>query len=308
MLFAIIIGAFIVFAAIYSSNRVGQSQEKKSNTILAKEISILTDSLQGGYASSAVNRINLGQEVILKNRCKDERMNESGGSLDFGSNYLSLSNIKNQKQGEDGFEIKITDKYLFSEKQIQTSKLSVFSFSFNFPFKVSDFLIILGNQDYYCFQDAPDFVMSDLKNISNILFENCSKEEFISVCFDSDNCDISVYSGQTSFLEKYKIGTVKKQGKLLKYSQDLIYAAIFSDPEIYQCGVNRLIYRASILSQVYSEKANLLDLRGCNNKLQDEINNYQQILKESNYEDLFSLNSFSQELNSKNENTLCEAW
>jgi hypothetical protein len=52
----------------------------------------------------------------------------------------------------------------------------------------------------------------------------------------------------------------------------LLYAAIFSDPTIYSCNVQRLLRRLSNITDIYLEKAKLLDTRRCDmQKIGDEL-------------------------------------
>ena len=50
----------------------------------------------------------------------------------------------------------------------------------------------------------------------------------------------------------------------MHYSDNsLMYAAIFSDPQVYECQLKRLMKRGRQLSQLYIEKANLVAREEC---------------------------------------------
>ena len=47
----------------------------------------------------------------------------------------------------------------------------------------------------------------------------------------------------------------------------LMYAAIFSNSEIYECQIKRLMQRVENLALLYEDKANFVSKRGCNSNL-----------------------------------------
>jgi hypothetical protein len=97
-------------------------------------------------------------------------------------------------------------------------------------------------------------------SIKNIKIGNCSSSD-IKVCFGQDSsCDVIVtplclenchydYGG-------YEYGKIKKGTKSVEYySSALLYAGIFSSPDIYECNVKRLMQRASAQCSLLSEKS-----------------------------------------------------
>ena len=88
----------------------------------------------------------------------------------------------------------------------------------------------------------------------------------IKVCFSSNpDCDIEVIdydNGQ---------GYVRKANRNLYFTQGLLYGAIISSPEFYECNVKRMIARVSSLSQIYLDKEKLMNLRNCNSDLETEL-------------------------------------
>ena len=87
-----------------------------------------------------------------------------------------------------------------------------------------------------------------------------------TVCFDQLGCDVSVNTQGR---------IVSKNGEDVYYEDDgLMLAAIFSDSEIYECQLKRLLKRAGELGAVYSRKAAYLDGSGCSNNLIQDLQAY----------------------------------
>ena len=66
---------------------------------------------------------------------------------------------------------------------------------------------------------------------------------------------------------KIKLLYVEKEGKTLYYEGPLIYAALFSTPEVYECNVKRLMLRLASLCSIYRDKIKILQKRECNSLL-----------------------------------------
>ena len=99
----------------------------------------------------------------------------------------------------------------------------------------------------------------------------CERDS-VSVCFQSNGCDINVKgtcTGQECKGDFYKNGIVEKNNTQLYYTSGLLYGAIFSSPENYQCNVKRLVRKLGYVSEVYSEKSRLSANR-CNTGLQPD--------------------------------------
>jgi len=131
---------------------------------------------------------------------------------------------------------------------------------FEFPFKVSDLIYLTSKERGYCFFQPPREIKEELSDLNqeNILVEDdACPENSIKVCFTSSDgsCDINVDRFQKS---------VEKRGEVMYYETDsLMYAAVFSDKNIYECQVKRLMKRTSELAKLYDEKQQLLMKQGC---------------------------------------------
>ncbi|NCO11650.1 hypothetical protein GW924_03540, partial [Candidatus Pacearchaeota archaeon] len=129
-------------------------------------------------------------------------------------------------------------------------------------------------------------------NISESL-EKC-KPESIKVCFSSFDRDCDKKVSQTDVDGLY-------------YEEGLVYAAIFSDAEVYECQVRRLIKRTSELAEIYAKKSEFLAGKGCSSNLAGDLGRYSSLLGEfENSGDLRVVKSNSEEIEDKNERLSCE--
>lgn len=253
-LFAIVAGAFILFSAIYATINLTRSSQYAGNTILVKQLGIIFNPLETGIASGKSTSVSFVDETRIYNRCYRD------GS--FGSQGFSLS----QKSGvlkewpESGAETRINNKYVFSEKLEQGKKIYFFSKPFEMPFKVSEVIFLTTRE--FCFKNAPDYVEDEVSrlNLGNIKLDNCTGEE-VEVCFDS-SCEISVYP---------TLGYTIKNGETLNFEGSLMYASIFSDPEIYECNVERLMKRIQQLAYLYRDEVSFISTRGCGDAMSSSV-------------------------------------
>jgi len=302
-LFAILAGGAILFLAIWGALKIGDTERYKTDTEVAKTISIITDPLQAGFADGSFGSITFKQETKLNNDCSSEGQ--------FGKNIISVATRSNigDEWNFPGGAISIYNKYLFSDNSATGNVFYVFSKPFYFPYEISD-LIFITVEDY-CFIDAPNEIADEILNmkIPNFFVENCT-EKSLKVCFGTEkDCDIQVSGSCTGECDtKYDEGKVSKNGHELEYTGNLMYAAIFSDEEIYACNVKRLMNRASIIADVLVEKTDLMDSRQCNTNLKSDLIFWSVATFEKTAGDLSSLNVLAKEMNSKNKKELCGVW
>jgi len=119
---------------------------------------------------------------------------------------------------------------------------------------------LTSSDDVYCFTGAPTEIKEEISNLNqgNLIVENCTKGS-IKVCFKGGTCNIEV---------DYSDGEVRK-GKDIFYfsgmndSNALMYAAIFSDKEVYECQVKRLMLRLKQLALIYYDKEIITRASSC---------------------------------------------
>jgi hypothetical protein len=191
----------------------------------------------------------------------------------FGSQEIGIASSGfGDKWNKPTYGKKQYNKYIFSDEVEEGKEFYVFVKSFNLPFKVSDIFILTSKK--YCFINAPEGGVKDeleRLNPGNLNFtdagSDCPKGSK-KVCFSgSSGCDMAVY-GEYGF----KQGYVSKDGKNMEYIGPLLYGAIFSSPEVYNCNVNRLKMRTVRLASVYRDEIKILERAGCNSQLEMPLN------------------------------------
>ena len=257
-LFAIIAGAAILIAAIFLSTKIMGIGQKTSGAetqrLIENELSLFETSSE----SAIVKKFEFGVDTQLFFDC-----NSNGN---FGKQYIGAIHKRFNKWPEEPLQHEMTSsisRYVFSEQAIQGKKFSLISKPFSPAFKISDAIYFVSLQDTYCFVDAPQEIQEEirdlgLENLENAEGKNRCSEESITVCFNSEsNCDIQVSEMQNKIV---------KEGKTFYFLSDsLMYAAIFSDKELYDCNVKRLMLRADSLLNLYLRKSEMLFSKACVN-------------------------------------------
>jgi len=251
-LFAIIVGAIILFFAIYASVKLINTEESVSLTQAGQEISVLLNPLETGFGEEKTTPLSIAVESKVNNIC-----NEFG---EFGEQEIRVSQKTSGKWTDTGLGSISYNKYIFSNASVQGKDFYLFSKPFNFPFKVSDLIFLTSTKDSYCFADAPEEIREELAGLgqANLFIENCP-EESINVCFGADSgCDVIVNENQKS---------VEHAGDgrgLVYYETDaLMYAAIFSETDIYECQMKRLMKRLEAMALLYHDKEAVISGAGC---------------------------------------------
>jgi hypothetical protein len=299
-IFAILAGAFILFITIFAIVKMTGVINQGRNTEMAASIGVLLNPLESGLESAKKSLIKTQIETRIYGDCISSTSNNY-----FGEQTIRISEKNYNTWGNTGLDTNIQNKYLFSENYVEGKNFYIYSKSFDFPFKVADLLYLTSNSSSYCFLDSPERIEDEMKNslnAPNIFFENCPGES-TRVCFSTGtNCDVVVRENQKS---------VRKNGESVYYEGDaLMYAAIFSSKEIYECQITRLMKRAEQLSLIYKEKSDLLSQReGCNSEITTDLillRQKERALVSSS--DLFSLMGNVESLEIKNSNEECRLW
>jgi hypothetical protein len=250
-LFAIIAGIVIIFLAIYLSSKLINVQQTTISAETGQQIGILLDPLETSFESAQTTSITIPAETRINNIC------DSSGA--FGKQFIQLDQQSFNKWVKTNINVGFENKYLFSDSQVQGKKFYIFSKPFNLPFKIADLMYITSSNVRYCFFNSPDEITNEISqlNQSNIIVGNCSVGD-IKICFGNDNCDINVDLNSNS---------VEKNGSLMYFGSTdetaLMYAAIFSDKDIYECQVKRLMSRLNEISSLYIDKELITEKKGC---------------------------------------------
>ncbi len=249
-IFAIIIGTFILFLAIFFVTKMMSSEQTQLDATTAKQISILMNPLETGFESEKTTTMILPSGTRIINRCNNIGV--------FGTQKIKVSQKIFNKWTETDTEISSHNKYIFSDKFVEGKKFYLSSMVFEYPFKVADLIFLTSKE--YCFLDVPEEIKNKIPNQENIKTEKekCS-EESVKVCFDyGSDCDIEV---------NYPMKYVEKEGEKLYFTGNLIYGAIFADKEIYECQIKRLMQRVEQLASLYEEKSSFLSQKNCDSGL-----------------------------------------
>jgi len=274
-LFAIIVGAVIIFISIYATTSLINTSRTEIDAKTAAQLGILLTPVETNLEESKYALITFPDETRVFNKCQ-ERGN-------FGRQIISTSvrsGVGKEFQ-EPGVESFFFNKYLFSKDIEQGKKLYLLVKPFKMPYKVAD--LIFASSENYCFVNPPDDIEDEITDLNPKNMQISNSEEECSprsniVCF-ANGCegDINVNLGSQS---------VVKGGRTLYYEGPLIYGAIFADPEIYECQVTRLMKRTSELAHLYAEKTEFLSGKGCSSGLANDLRNFASVVQINSSNDL----------------------
>ncbi len=268
-LFAIIVGAVVIFLAIYISSQYIKTARIEQDTKLGKELGIILTPIETDLEASKITKISMPQETRIYNECQ-----ETGT---FGLQKISTATKSlNDKWDQQGLASSFSNKYLFSEKIIEGKDYTVFSKSLEMPFKIADIMYIWPTKEEFCFVNPPRLIEEEMQDLqTNVNVTSSASEcprEAKKVCFTTSGCDIDVSLDASGKIK----GSLKKKLSNRVYFEGSIflYASIFSDPEIYECQLKRLMKRASELSLLYYSKSLFLTPKGCSSNLEIDLADY----------------------------------
>jgi hypothetical protein len=292
-IFASLVGAVVLFLAVYISVKLINQGETEIDIKAGKEIGILLNPLETGFQSGQTTFITMGAETRIYNECTEKG--------NFGEQIIKVSQLSFKKWTDTNTRASFQNKYIFSKNYSEGKKFYIFSKPFEMPFKVADLVYISSSNEKYCFLDAPEKIKEELNSLNqeNIEVEDCSNNS-IKVCFAyGSSCDIKA---------DYTTHIVAKKSDRLHFETDaLMYAAIFSEKAIYECQVKRLMKRTEQLSYIYRDKASLVSEKECNSNLNlASLAAVATSLEDSR--DLIVVNNIAEEIEQDNELADCRLW
>lgn len=310
-IFAMIVGAVILFLAIFATARYVNMQRYQYDTELAAKLSVLLNPVESSIASSIATKIDFPVKTRLQLSCVYSGIGREDMKI------ATMSTLGDKWQ-EYGATQNIYNKYVFSSFQ-EGKTLYIFSKPFEMPFKITELIYaVMGD---YCFVNPPDDVLYELKelNMSNIYsayeLSECRKSSK-TVCFQNSACDVNVFGQCFSSCDSiYDYGIVESKQdsgtEIVDYTGlPLMYAAVFSDADLYKCNVKRLMYRLSLVSKLYAEKAKLLDARGCGTgTLRDKLSTLSlQALSISKTDNIPLITEISKQVENVNNGMVCSVF
>ena len=297
-IFAIIVGAVIIFLGIYAATKMIGAERKVTDTEVAKQIDILLNPLSTGLEEGKTAIIQFSSETRIYNDCTLNGV--------FGEQKISAatkSSIGGEAWTNQGFSSKSLNKYVFSDKIVEGKNLVVFSKPFSMPYKVGDLIFIWGDKEKFCFVNAPREIKEEIMNLKPKNIEiNDSKvkcgRNSTKVCFAESGCDVDVSLAQNK---------VSKNGKTLYYEGNLIYGAIFGDADLYECQVMRLMKRDAELAKIYKLKSESLTPKGCSSNLEGQLSAFgKKAFEMKGSGELNGLSLMAEEIRKKNDDLVCE--
>lgn len=299
-LFAILVGATFIFLAIYAANSLIGSERQVLDTQAAQQLESLLNPLETSIETLAKPRdLIFPAESRILVGC-DEDPEYSSSTL-----QVQISSALGQKWENNGYENKLYSKYIFASKENQGKRFASIVLPFNLPYKIGQFTIIWSEPK--CLVNPTQEIAKAFGNTTyNIIIkENAASCPVKSerICFESSDevCDVTVDSANRR---------VRKGSKNLFYEGNLIYAAIFSDPEIYECNLRRLNQKRIYLSQLMAAKSQLIEttsLTGCSRTIQSSLISYSKI-NYNNSRNLAYLFDEANKLEKQNDPLQCELW
>ena len=286
-LFAIIVGAVIIFIAVFATTSLIKTSKTESDTKVAAQLGILLNPIETSLEEGKYSKIIFPEATKIFNDC-DSRGN-------FGTQFISasVSSGIGERFQEPEIRNSFFNKYLFSDKIEEGKELHVFVKPFKMPYKIADLVFASAND--FCFVNPPGEIEDEVESLGlenvriNASVGEC-KRGSKKVCFGSqNNCDVVV---------DLNLQTVSKNGSSVYYEGDLIYGAIFAEPGIYECQLRRLMKRNTELAYVYAAKSDYLTGKGCSSNLGVELRAFALQAKVNESDNSFKLNFIAQ--NSKN--------
>ncbi len=252
-IFSLIIGAVIIFLAIYSSSKYIQTSTLQSDIVIARQFDILLNPFAsiGSITTMTLSKqVTMPTEMIINFTC-----NSDGGYEQM------LLKTKTQKSFSEGVGYKISNKYIFAEN-LRGKNYWIFAKPLDIPWRVDDMIYIVS--DSYCFVDPPESVRSEISDLGNEKVSLKCGAGSRKVCFGISRCDINV---------DYVHGIIRKNGERLQfYGDSLMYAAVFSDNALYKCTLDRIMSRLSMQSDINLKEAEKLGGEGCDTrKIQSDL-------------------------------------
>lgn len=302
-IFAIVVGAFIIFLVVFGISKFVNLQKTQQSAETAKEIDVLLNPLETGFETGQIVLISAPLETRIFAQCSEPIGSETFGKQRIRTFQKSLDN----RWTETSIDVPSRNKYIFAEYPTQGKNFVAFSKPFefpseresDFPFKVTDLVYLISKDDNYCFIEAPEEIEKELgslqnnSRIENFYFVDCP-EGSKKVCFDSgSDCYAKV---------DYDFGTVEKDSETVNFETDaLMYAAIFSEPDEYECQLKRIMSRAEQLVTIYLEKSDIEKNIGCSGELESELIVFGSLLNSyESSEELYILINQAKELNAQN--------
>lgn len=267
-IFSIIVGAVFLFLAFFFVTQYGKKvAEPERGAIVESGISILTEPF-----------LAVGSLVEAKSSILEFPANthvEFDCNIDKDSSVIKAKGVK-----EKTFSLvkNVHEKYIFSDTIITKSKENFFAFTMPMkqPFYIVTPIVIVTQN--YCLVDFPYQYQTELERISGDINKAKYRFNFTEAACPSGYTSITLQNlGCMAGCEYGIVGSKYWFG-------NLIYPAVFTSEEVYNCNLDRILERMKILATLHMEKVKLLSNSGCSagdllnklNSLVSAINDFKQ--------------------------------
>lgn len=255
-IFVIVAGSIILLFFV----GFGFEYMKLQNTRLSSAVAMQFD--------NTINGLKIGEQYKIVDTSEEI-------SASFNCDGVKINNNFNHKWEEN---------IIFSPDKINSDKFMVWAKNINIPFGV-DNIILISSGDYKIFIVESDYarniVSSIPKQFDNVQLINY--EELSNINFDSyentkivsfDDYDLDDYDDEAEIVKisKGDFGIIKINNNEYEfYGKAMIYGAIFSSDDNFNCSSKKLFKKAALVSNIYYNKA--LYLQDCCSKSSCNYNN-----------------------------------
>lgn len=304
-IFSIIVGAVIIFLAIYGAMRFVNTER----TIQDSESALLIQTRLASYetgleTASRPENISFASQTRITNECDTRGV--------YGVQKISIATRSDigETWQEAGVAAKSNSLYVFSQSSMESNQLYSVVKPLNMPFKIGNIVVLWSEPQ--CFVNPPAIVEEEIEELglsqSGIEVKSSAsscKRTARVICFGPSGgkeCDAVVDTGQKKVT----------QGKsVVYYEEPLLYAAAIASPELYECQVKRMLKRGAELAELYEGKSALVAARsvqGCSSSLQSGLQGYSSLAKNASSRDLDRIYGMALELERENKATVCPLW
>ncbi len=297
--FSLIVGAVIIFLAIYGVTKLISTSEHEINTKNAARFEAILSPLQTSVESGRSSSIELIEDTRIYVDCNTEG--------DFGNTIVSFSEKFGLRDewSEPGGRVSEQANYLFAEEVIEGKEVYFFVKSVEMPFKLGE--IMSAYTKSYCFVNAPDSIaeeviaLGETANLEIVDSSGKCSAESRKVCFSGD-CEINVRCEDLGC----ESGKVVKDGEEVSFVEGFVYGGIFASKDNYECNVKRMMMRLEKLGEVYAKKAQFVASKDCNTGLQEEMLLLSGVAeKYEDSKDLKSVKIIAEGVEEENEDKIC---
>ncbi|MBS3156860.1 hypothetical protein J4442_01660 [Candidatus Woesearchaeota archaeon] len=237
-LFSIIAGIsiflFLVWFAVQQTDLFGNLTAK----VAVEELDIAFT----GFKSNLVgSKLEFGKEIKLEFKCDPSTLNEE---------RMFVNGVAGKK---------LKGNIVFAPEGMKDNEFKFFTYGWNAPFRITNFIFITGNDKFFYLEDAPD----EINKIPEMFIGSDETIQFIDL--DSVNlvdCSDNVNGNKKKVFYEGQING-EYYGKLCDggtdrdfYGNAMIYAYIFSDTSNFFCLTNHVaLKKYENIRKVYLKKA-----------------------------------------------------